>query len=131
VPARLSAAVIPAETMTPTEKLRGQFDGDDGSFLLRARCELTWDWDAFRALTAAMYDVADDARGKDAIETWVAHGFWFCDTWIREWTSHPSFPRPDKEAYDAAIELIHDLSYFLFVGESPYEDDELEAKARG
>ena len=116
---------------TATGILRGHFDGDEGSFLIRARCELTWDWNAFRELTAAMYDVADYARGKDTVETWIAHGFWFCDTWIRDWTSHPSFQRPDKEAYADAIELIHDLAYFLFVGESPYEDDALKTKAMG
>jgi hypothetical protein len=119
------------KTMTPIESLRRQFDAEDGTFLLLARCELRWDWAAFRSLTAAMYDVANDARRKEVIEAWIAQGFWFCDTWIREWTSHPSFPKPVQEAHDAAIQLIHDLAYFLFMGESPYEDDTLKARAKG
>lgn len=117
--------------MKPREILKRQFDGEDGSFLLKARCELNWNWDAFRKLTSAMYDVADESRNQNSIETWIAHGFWFCDTWIRDWTSHPDFPRPNKEAYDDSIELIHDLSYFLFVGESPYDDNTLEMKSKG
>lgn len=111
--------------------LRHEFDGEPGSFLILARCELRWDWVAFRRLTSAMYDVADEIRGKASIETWIAYGFWFCDTWIKEWTGHPSFPRPNQEEYDDAIELIHDLSWFLFVGESSYGDDTLRAKAKG
>ncbi|HBN74531.1 MAG TPA: hypothetical protein DD473_01670 [Planctomycetaceae bacterium] len=117
--------------MPVTELLRRQFAAEEGSFLQLARCELTWDWNAFRILTTAMYDVAEDARRRDTIETWIAHGFWFCDTWIRDWTSHSDFPRPDKEAYDDAIELIHNLSYFLFTGESPYQDRTLEIKTKG
>jgi hypothetical protein len=117
--------------MNQLDIVRKHFDGEEGSFLLRARCELTWDWDAFRELTAAMYDVADQARGKDTIETWIAHGFWFCDTWIRGWTGHPDFPRPEKNRYENALELISDLAYFLFVGESPYEDNRLETLAKG
>ena len=117
--------------MTSREILKREFDAEEGSFLLQARCQLKWDWGAFRALTGAMYDVADEARRKPSIETWIAHGYWFSDTWIKSWTNHPDFPRPSTEAYADAIELIHDLAYFLFVGESPYEDDTLQKKAKG
>ncbi len=115
--------------MKPEEILKREFDGEDGTFLIIARCELVWDWEAFKKLTRAMYDVAEKANNQNSIETWIANGFWFCDTWIRDWTSHPDFPRPEKQAYEDAIELIHDLAYFLFSGESPYEDNSLEMKA--
>jgi hypothetical protein len=117
--------------MSSRDILRREFDAEEGSFLLQARSTLSWDWDAFRRLTNAMYDVADEARGQLSIETWIAHGFWFCDTWIPDWTSHPNFPRPSQEVYRDAIELIHNLAYFLFIGESPYKDDTLRRKAKG
>jgi hypothetical protein len=69
-----------------------------------------------------MYDVADQAKGQPHIETWIAQGFWFCDTWIRAHTSHPNFPRPPGEAYQDALGLLHDLACFLFTGLNPYND---------
>jgi len=38
--------------------LRRESNAEEGSFLLQARCRYEWDWDAFRRLTSAMYDVA-------------------------------------------------------------------------
>lgn len=110
--------------------LQKHFNGEDGSFLLAVR-SFDWDWDAFREMVSAMYDVAAEVKGRDSIETWIAEGFWFCDTWIRSTTGHPSFVRPEREAYDAALELIGDLAYFLFIGESPYTDDTLVRSAKG
>jgi len=109
--------------MSPREILRHEFDAEEGSFLLQARVRLKWDWDAFRRLTSAMYDVADEAKGQPSVETWIAQGFWFCDTWIRDHTSHPNFPRPPEDAYRDAIELVRNLATFLFLGENPYKDD--------
>ena len=117
--------------MSPREILRREFDAEEGSFLLQARVQLKWDWDAFRRLTSAMYDVADEVRKKPEIETWIAEGFWYCDTFIRDWTSHPNFPRPPEDAYRDAIELVHYLALLLFSGESPYKDDTLRKKAKG
>jgi hypothetical protein len=114
-----------------TAILKAEFEGADGSFLTVARSELRWDAAAFRQLTAAMFDVASKFRGAESIDHWIAHGFWFCDTWVREWTSHPNFPRPEKAYYETSLELLHDLAYLLFVGESPYQDDTLERRAKG
>jgi hypothetical protein len=111
--------------------LKREFDAEEGSFLLIVRVELRWDWAAFRALTSAMFDVADAAKGGSSVETWIAHGFWFCDTWIRDWTSHPNFPRPESARYAEALELVHDLAYLLFLGQSPYEGDTLRKRAKG
>ena len=117
--------------MSSRDILKREFDGEEGSFLLQARCRLKGDWDAFRRLTSAMYDVADEAKGQPSIETWIAQGFWFCDTWIRDHTSHPNFPQPPEEAYRDALELLHNLAAFLFTGESPFKDDTLRKKAKG
>jgi hypothetical protein len=117
--------------MAARDILKREFDAKDGSFLMLLRAELRWDWIAFRRLTGVMYDVADEVRGKPAIESWIAEGFWYCDTWIKEWTHHPDFPRPSQPEHLAALALIHDLSYFLFIGESPYSDATLQTKAKG
>jgi hypothetical protein len=117
--------------MDAIEILKREFDAEDGSFLGKARGELEWDWEAFRVLTSAMYDVAAGARTHRVIDKWIAEGFWFCDTWITPWTSHPNFPRPSEPDYQEATELVHDLAYFFFVGESPYEGDVLRRKAKG
>ena len=113
------------------EILRREFDGEEGSFLLQARSRFIWDWDAFRRLTGAMYDVAEEAKGQSSIETWIAEGFWFCDTWIRAHTSHPNFPRPPEDVYQDALKLLNDLASFLFTGQSPYNNDTLRKKAKG
>ena len=111
--------------------LRREFYAEEGSFLIQARVHLEWDWDAFRRLASAMYDVADEVKGQPSIETWIAEGFWYCETFIRDWTSHPNFPRPTEEAYQDALELLHNLASFLFTGLNPYNDDTLRKKAKG
>jgi hypothetical protein len=114
------------------ETLKREFHAEEGSFLIQARCQLEWDWDAFRRLTSAMYDVAEEAKGRPSIETWIAEGFWYCDTFISGWTSHPNFPRPPEDAYRDAIELLHNLASFLFTGQNPYDDDDtLRKEAKG
>src|SRR5262245_14780803 len=117
--------------MTPREILRREFDAEDGSFLIQIRAHLKWDWDAFRRLTSAMYDVADEVKGQPSIETWIAQGFWYCDTFIRDWTSHPNFPRPPEDAHQDALALLNQLAHFLFTGQNPYHDDTLRKKAKG
>ena len=117
--------------MSPREILKSEFDAEEGSFLIQVRVGLKWDWDAFRRLTSAMYDVADEVKGQPSIETWIAEGFWYCDTFIRDWTSHPSLPRPPEKAYRDALALLGDLASFLFTGLNPYKDDTLLKKAKG
>src|ERR1700755_2094056 len=99
--------------MSSHDTLKSEFDAGEGSFLLQARCNFVWDWDAFRRLTSAMYDVAEEVKGQQSIETWIAEGFWFCDTWIRSHTSHPDFQRPPEDAYRDALSLLNHLASFL------------------
>lgn len=112
--------------MNKRQLLKGEFEGEDGSFIFLLRNKLKWDWDAFYRLTDAMYHVADETCQSASVHKELAHGFWFVDTWVRDWTEHPDFPRPEKRAYAQALELIHDLCYLFFLGESPYEDDTLK-----
>ena len=127
----IDAVVKKVRGLYAREILRREFDAEKGSFLIQARCQLEWDWDAFRRLTSAMYDVADEVKGQPSIEAWITRGFWFCDTWIPGHTSHPNFPRPPQDAYRDALKLLDDLASFLFFGESPYKDDTLCKNAKG
>ena len=77
-----------------------------------------------------MFDVADEVKGSESVELWIANGFWYCDTWVSAWTSHPNFPRPEESEYENAIELLRDLAYFLFMSESPYTNDTLRERAK-
>jgi hypothetical protein len=117
-------------SMSPREILKREFSAEERSFLLQARSRYMWDWEAFRRLTSAMYDVAEEVKGRPSIETWIAEGFWYCDTFIRGHTSHPNFPRPPEKAYRDALALLDDLASFLFTGQSPYKDDTLRKKAK-
>jgi hypothetical protein len=78
------------------------------------RVHLHWDWDAFRRLTSAMYDVAVEVKGQPSIETWIAEGFWYCDTFISAWTSHPNFPRPPEDASAVPTGSFERLSFGFF-----------------
>jgi len=115
---------------TTKEKLRHQFDAGENSFLLILRCELRWDWNAFYELTSLMYDVAFDSQAESCFEKWVAEGFWYCDTWIKEWSSHPNFPAPEVGQHEKAIALLHDLAWFYFMQDDPYRDNTLEVNSR-
>ena len=117
--------------MNHEKELKSQFDADSKSFLLIVRCELRWDKEAFRRLTSSMYHVATKYQGAHNLPTWIANGFWYCDIWIREWTGHDNFPRPENEYYQESLELLRDLAYYLFMGESPYTDNTLEKQANG
>src|SRR5262249_4631351 len=104
--------------------LRREFAAEEGSFLLQLRCDLRWDKDAFSRLIQAMERCAAAREGRDQIERWVAEGFWYTERFTREWSAHPDFPRPHGDRYyEAANERLSDLSYWLFIGESPLESN--------
>ena len=51
----------------------------------------------------------------------MANGFWYVPSFVREWTTHPNFPRVHStEYYQKAYERLDDLAYWFFYGESPY-----------
>ena len=100
--------------MTFLSELKQQFDAEDNTFLMTIRDELYWNWDQFFSLSSLMYQVADTFHHQEEIDKWIAEGFWFCDTWIREWTMHSYFPQPSPEQHEGALNLIHDLAFYLF-----------------
>jgi len=104
------------------EALRHEFEASDGSFLIKLRTHLEWDKNSFNRLTELMLQYLRERPPDAPIPRWVAEGFWFLDGWVRDWSSHPCFPKHHgDEYYAAAYERLHDLAYWLFTGASPYE----------
>lgn len=105
--------------------LRGELEAADGSFLIKLRSELKWDKDAFNHLTKELHRYVRERDHGAPIPRWVAEGFWYVDSWVREWSSHESFPRPHGDAYyEAAYERLHALAFWLFTGSSMHERED-------
>jgi len=113
------------------EFLQCEHETAKGAFLLQLRGKCEWDWNAFRRLTSAMYDVAEEVKEQPSIERWIAEGFWYCDSEITGIASHSNFSRFPEDAYRDGVELIHSLASLLFSGQNPYRDDTLRKKAKG
>ncbi|HEX8612752.1 MAG TPA: hypothetical protein VF800_15805 [Telluria sp.] len=106
--------------------LKEEFQAGDGSFLLELRCDLNWNRKAFVRLVSAMQEYIEKRPESETLERWIAEGFWHLDHFVKEWCSHASFSRPyEQQYYEDAYERLHDLAYWLFVGESPYIDGSL------
>ena len=113
------------------EFLQGEYEEAKGAFILQLRSKCEWDWNAFRRLTSAMYDVAEEVKGQQSIERWIAEGFWYCGWFITETAGHSNFSRFPDDAYKDAVLLVHHLASLLFTGRNPYQDDTLRKKAKG
>jgi hypothetical protein len=102
--------------------LQHEFDAMPGSFLLQLRCDLRWDKEAFNRLTVAMHTLVSEHNPEESIPRWIAEGFWYLDWFVKHWSTHANFPHEHAPAYyERAYERLHDLAFWLFVGESPYE----------
>ncbi|MEV1200664.1 hypothetical protein [Microbispora rosea] len=102
-------------------RLRREFEADDDTFLLKLRGNLEWDRDAFSRLEQAMRATCELYQGCDQLDRWIAEGFYEVSRWVRDWTSHPNFPRPEPdEYYDACIERLDDLADWFFRGVHSY-----------
>jgi hypothetical protein len=103
--------------------LRNEFDAGESSFLIKLRPNLEWDKVAFNRLIAAMKLCAERESSEQKLERWVAEGFWFVPRFIRDWATHPNFPRVHaKDYYERAFTRLEDLAYWYFMARSPYED---------
>ena len=102
--------------------LRNEFEAGDGSFLVKMRVHREWDREVFSRLTAAMLSYCEAHTGDETIERWVAGGFHYLSYAVKDWTTHPNFPRPDPpEYYEKAYQRLSDLAYYCLEGESPYQ----------
>ncbi|MCC7249682.1 MAG: hypothetical protein IT473_13755 [Lysobacter sp.] len=109
--------------MTLIERLHKEFAAEDAdSFLIRLRGELFWDRAAFRRLVDAMQEYLASERNTEDLQRQTAEGFWYLDWYVKEWSSHPNFPKVFPQSYyESAYERLHDLAYWYFFGESPCE----------
>jgi hypothetical protein len=109
-------------TESHVDVLRREFAAEDGSFLIQLRPNLTWDKQAFSRLVTAMEACCQAYEGRDTMERWVVEGFWFMSWFVKDWTTHLNFPRPQPPEYhEKALERLNDLAYWFFSGHSPYE----------
>lgn len=106
--------------MGSIEVLEREFAGEDESFLIRLRIDRVWDRDAFTRLEQAMREVCAAYEERDQLPRWLADGFYYASVFVRSWTGHPSFRRPENEDYyDACLQRLDDLASWFFSGDSP------------
>ena len=87
------------------------------------RCEFTWNLDAFSRLTGAMAECCRVREGEDVLDRWEANSFWYLSWFVKQWTTHPNFPREwSNEYYERAYRRLEDLAFWYFMGTSPYAD---------
>jgi hypothetical protein len=77
--------------------LRQEFEAGTGSFLLGLRPGLVWDRGAFTRLERAMRVVCERTQDDETLERWMAEGFYYVPRFVRDWTTHPNFPRPQPQ----------------------------------
>ncbi len=103
--------------------LQHEFRSAEGSFLLRLRCDLVWDREAFSRLERAMRQICEQNQAAERLDRWMAEGFYDVATQVPGWTGHPRFPRPEPEAYYVAcIERLGDLADWFFRGWHAYQE---------
>jgi hypothetical protein len=84
---------------------------------------LEWDRAAFSRLERAMRTVCADYAGRDQLDCWLAEGFFFMSTWVRDHTAHPNFRRPEPRSYyDACLERLWVLADWFFRGYHTYQE---------
>jgi hypothetical protein len=105
--------------------LRSEFDAGSDSFLIKLRPDLDWDKAAFTRLSTAMKDCCERQSSTEPVERWIARGFWYVPRFVRDWTTHPNFPKIYPiEYYDCAYQRLDDLAFWFFLGQSPHADND-------
>ena len=109
--------------MDARDVLRQEFGSEPRSFLFRLRNDRVWDRIAFTRLEQAMRAVCRDNEDQDHLERWLAEGYFYCATSVRDDTAHPSFPRPKPERYySACLERLWELADWYFRGYHVYQE---------
>lgn len=103
--------------------LRREFEAGDGSFLIGLRAGLEWDRAAFSRLEQAMRRACEQTQDQDRLERWMAEGFYYLSRFVRDFTSHPDFPRPKPAQYhQECLQRLDDLADWFFQGHHNYEE---------
>lgn len=113
-----------------TEVLLYEFRGEENTFLITIRCDLEWSHTKFIEFLNSMRNYCKHKQEEDPLDKEIAQGFWFVSSYIREWTSHPDFRKANKfsdDYYTQSYDLIYDLSYWYFMEEPIFiEEEEFE-----
>lgn len=105
---------------------------EDGSFLIELRINLNWNHVSFINLLNKLYEECQNRENDRMLSREIAGGIWYISTFVKDWSQHEDFPKKfSKEYYELAYDLINDLTYHYFVGESLYQskstvDDKIE-----
>jgi hypothetical protein len=104
--------------------LRREFSAEADTFLLTLRgAGIEWDKGAFSRLEKAMRWACEEYRDHSQFDRWMAEGFYEISRFVREWTSHPGFPRPEPEQYYRdCIQRLDDLADWFFRGWHVYQE---------
>ncbi|KAM3091698.1 hypothetical protein ACKFKF_32730 [Phormidesmis sp. 146-12] len=104
--------------------LKKEFEAEEGSFLIQLRPDLTWNKAAFARLTLVMQACCEEYSQTATLDRWIAQGFWYIPSFVRDWTTHPNFPQiHTPEYYEQSYQELDDLAYWFFMGESLYNND--------
>ncbi|AWI04658.1 hypothetical protein [Clostridium drakei] len=110
-----------------TDKLLHEFRGEGNCFLISIRCDLEWSHNKFINLLNSMRDYCKQMQSSDPLDKEITQGFWFVSWYIKDWTSHSNFRNINKfseEYYSQSYELICDLSYWYFMNEPIFVEEE-------
>jgi hypothetical protein len=97
--------------------LRSELNAEEGSFLLQLRCDARWDEARFRKLIEVMERCAESYADNESLPRWLASGFWYMDTFVRDQVTHPAFAKQhDAEFFRDRCEDIACAAYWFFTG---------------
>jgi hypothetical protein len=106
---------------TYLDLLRHEFEANEGSFLLQLRVDHLWDRAAFTRLTEAMRECCEQHDSMVMVERWLAEGYWFLSSVVRDISEHPNFRRPfEADYYARAYQRLWNLADWFFTGLRPY-----------
>ncbi|WP_299767707.1 hypothetical protein [uncultured Dokdonia sp.] len=106
--------------------LKGELIAEEGSFLLELRTGISWNHNSFINLLKEAHKEYQNTKNDSELNREIAEGIWYISHFIKEWSSHENFPKVhSNEYYSKAYDLIHDIAYEYFMGESVYTSEKI------
>jgi hypothetical protein len=103
--------------------LAEEVDSPENVFLLELRPNMNWKKDCFHQLVREMYQCCEKYESKETLEKWIAEGFWYLSTFVKDWTTHPNFPKQhSNDYYEKSYILLEELAFYFFTGGHPRID---------
>jgi len=106
-----------------TARLKHEFDFGESAFIRQLRPHLIWDSEAFVSLTGAMEAYCRHVPRGPQVDLWAAKGFWLVPGYVKNWTTHPGFPREHpSDYYDRAYARLDGLAWWFFTNLPPFTE---------